>query len=670
MKFKSLAYSKNIPPLDQFRDVHVLDLLCTPIKKIVIDNFPNLKRLRAARTLIQSVEIMNCPNLEVIDISQNLKLEYVNFENLPGLKCLDLRNSNVYELGFPLPSLEYLDISYTNITNVLPDAPNLLSFDNSGCDFDDFDLLPIANKYPRLQRLRSLDYTDRIFQNEYGTKNRIKLNLNKLSEHPKLEHVFCGPCTVICDSISPNTHLTVVCLEYPEFEQGTQEQLLSTFHALVIGSSDQQYNTYTVSKWPDYHPMEWEKSAILVFGPWGIPEVDLKPIITEPVEFPTPESLLLSNLEPSEMTFSEASTKYDMKIAIDHMMGSIFASALGDSLGMSIEFCNTNYAHFAFDVPLSYLWNTLPSWSHSDTFYRGTVTDDTEQAVMILRTLGDCKGELNLSHFATLMKQWASRGIPEHCQPYAFDVGATVGSAVFSKNYIEDPLSGSYKNTKKSRGNGCAMRTAPVGCFKFWDLNTVIKNAINFGCATHYNDVCSVCTILCSLLIAKNIQKKSEIINNNNDDNKSTQMTNEEIDQTIDEAFDIVEKNMSDEFDVINNKDEIMKYLKADNFEVLGLSGRQIGYVLRATGCAVLALRKGLNFMETMEQVLRWAGDADSNAAVAGGVIGAVVGFSNLPSEMLKYLFTGNWEYVEFARMCEAMNIEAPPSPFLTLSYQ
>lgn len=408
--------------------------------------------------------------------------------------------------------------------------------------------------------------------------------------------------------------------------------------------------------------MSWEDSALLVFGPWGIPTVDLNPVISPPVAFH--QTPLLSNLPLTDSTFSEVSTKYDLKIAINHMMGSVFGSALGDSLGMSIECTNTNYAHFSCDTQLSYLWNTLPSWGHSDPFYRGTITDDTEQAVMIMRTLGDCNGELNLSHFASLMKKWAQKGIPEHCQPYALDVGSTVGSAVRSDNYIEDPLSGAYKNTQKSRGNGCAMRTAPVGCFKFWDLNEVIKNSINFGCATHFNDVCMVCTILLSLLIAKNIQKQSS-----RDCCEDKKMSEDEIDKTIEVAFDVVEKNFSDKFDVAANKQEIMKFLNAKSFEELDLSGRRIGYVLKATGAAVLALRKGLDFVEALTIVLRWAGDADSNAAVVGSVIGAVVGFDKIPSNLMKYLFTGNWEYVEFARMCKAMNIEAPPSPFLKLSY-
>lgn len=666
MKFANLAYQNTLPPLDQLHDNHIIDLLCTPIQTVDLDNFPNLKRFRASRSRrLVSVTIKNCPNLEVIELSYCRSLSSIHLENLPNLQALSLRLTKVSSLVFSLPSLKYLDISCTQIGNQLPDAPNLLAFDNSQCNFDDFDLLPIANKYPRLQRLRSLAYVDRPIHNSYGLKHRIRLNLNKLSEHPCLEHVLCGPASITCDSISPNTHLNMICLEYPQFDQGTEEQLLSTFPAVVIGATPESYNKYTVSKYPDYHPMEWEQAALLILGPWGIPETDFKPKIT-PAHESKPYSYLLNELKPSEMSIEEVSTKYDMNIAVDHMMGSIFGSAIGDSLGMPTEFTNTAYAHFALDVPLSYLWNILPSWDRSNSFFQATVTDDTEQAVMIMRTLADCNGELNLFHFGQLLGTWASKGISEHGQHCALDVGATTFSAICSSNFSDDPL-GSALRKNFACGNGGTMRTAPVGCFKFWDLNTVIKNALNFSCVTHYNDICAVSVLAISLLIAKNIQRSAAKDRSNYTEEK---MTSEEIDATIDEAFDIVAKEFSSNFDVQANKTEMMTYLKAKDFETLRLSGRQTGYVLRAAGAAILTLRKGMNFVEAMTEIIRWAGDADSNAAVVGGVIGAVVGFSGIPTDISKYLFTGHWQYVEFERMCDVMGIKAPRSPFLDLSYQ
>lgn len=344
-------------------------------------------------------------------------------------------------------------------------------------------------------------------------------------------------------------------------------------------------------------------------------------------------------------------------------MGAVFGSALGDCLGVSAEFIYTDYARFALDVPISILWNTLHGWRNTDTFYRGTVTDDTEQAMMIMRTLGDCEGEMNLAHFASLLEEWMEKGIGEHGQQQALDVGGTTYDAITSDNFTVDPLRGSKARTSRTVGNGCAMRTAPVGCFKFWDLNTVAKYALNFGCVTHFSEVCGVSTVIVSMLIAEQIRRASS-------KQKMKPMSNDEIDEIIERAISICSDGMKPDLNVEKHRNEIERFMKAKSFAELELSSSKIGNVMKGAGAAVLALRKGLSYEKAMEEVIWWAGDADTNAAIVGGVVGAAVGFSNISPDLMKYLYTGNWMFVEFARMCKAMGIEPPESPFLKLSQQ
>ena len=112
MKFANLAYLKKIPPINEFHDVHVLDLLCTSMKILIIDNFPNLTRFRASSSNLEKATITNCPNLQIIDISQS-SLVNIHLENLPKLRTLDIRSTKVSFLNFSLPFLEYLNISRT-----------------------------------------------------------------------------------------------------------------------------------------------------------------------------------------------------------------------------------------------------------------------------------------------------------------------------------------------------------------------------------------------------------------------------------------------------------------------------------------------------------------------------------------------------------------------------
>lgn len=121
---------------------------------------------------------------------------------------------------------------------------------------------------------------------------------------------------------------------------------------------------------------------------------------------------------------------------------------------------------------------------------------------------------------------------------------------------------------------------------------------------------------------------------------------------------------------VEKHRNEIERFMKASSFAELGLSSSKIGNVMKGARAAVLALRKGLSYEMAVEGVIWWAGDADTNAAIVGGVVGAAVGFSNISPDLMKHLYTGNWMFVEFARMCKAMGIEQPESPFLKLSQQ
>lgn len=509
------------------------------------------------------------------------------------------------------------------------------------------------SKYPRLQSLRYLNLL------EYN--QRILLDLNKISEHQSLEHILCCNPLVVCDSISSSTRINMICLVNPEFKQGSKDQLLSQFHTLIIESNSPDYD---ISEFADFSKMLWEDSAIMLYGPWGIPQTDYEAKISQPQPFDIKQSLILMNdIQPTKETFSDVSEMYDINIAMDRMMGAVFGSALGDCLGLSTEFTDADYASFVLDSPISILWNSLHSWNNSDIFQRGTVTDDTEQAIMLMRTLGDCNGELNLAHFANLMMLWMKKGISEHGQKHALDVGGTTRDAITSQDFIKDPLRGSMKRTSKTVGNGCAMRTAPIGCFKFWDQNTVAKYALNFGCVTHFSAVCGVGTVLTSLLIAEQIKRASS-------KKKQSPLNNEDIEKLIDQSIEIVENAMKPNFNLQENLKELHYFLKAQEFEQLDLSGKKTGHVLKAVGAAVLSLRKGMNFEEAMEEVIRWAGDADTNAAVVGGVIGAAVGFSKIPHDMMKYLFTGHWLFVEFERMCKAMGMQTPESPFLKLSFE
>jgi ADP-ribosylglycohydrolase len=65
-----------------------------------------------------------------------------------------------------------------------------------------------------------------------------------------------------------------------------------------------------------------------------------------------------------------------------------------------------------------------------------------------------------------------------------------------------------------------------------------------------------------------------------------------------------------------------------------------IGYTLKAYGAGIWALRYSTSFESAFAQVIREGGEADTNGAVVGAVVGAIRGFSGIPDYLLKYMYT------------------------------
>jgi hypothetical protein len=68
-----------------------------------------------------------------------------------------------------------------------------------------------------------------------------------------------------------------------------------------------------------------------------------------------------------------------------------------------------------------------------------------------------------------------------------------------------------------------------------------------------------------------------------------------------------------------------------------------IGYTLKCFGCGLVGLRSDLSFEHTMQLVAREAGDADTNGAVCGAMMGVRLGYRALPLEWLRALPNKQW---------------------------
>ena len=166
-----------------------------------------------------------------------------------------------------------------------------------------------------------------------------------------------------------------------------------------------------------------------------------------------------------------------------------------------------------------------------------------------------------------------------------------------------------------------------------------------FSEATHAHPECIFGAVCISLLISRFLQQRAGLISDVN------------IDETVNIAMKFA-----------GSSDNPL--LHAEELKDLAIDYRQTGYILRAVGCTLFCLRKGRNYTQALKTIISSGGDAATNGAIVGAVLGAKYGFKSIPETLLKYLYNGNWVYKELAGVIAAMGIQPPESPFNSLSYQ
>jgi len=90
-------------------------------------------------------------------------------------------------------------------------------------------------------------------------------------------------------------------------------------------------------------------------------------------------------------------------------------------------------------------------------------------------------------------------------------------------------------------------------------------------------------------------------------------------------------------------KQEFYQYCHAKSLAELQLDmDNSIGYTLKCLGSGVFCLR-GDNFTKVINDLVMEGGDSDTNAAVAGALLGCKIGYSKLPQDWLNGLKEKAW---------------------------
>ncbi|KAJ7191927.1 ADP-ribosylglycohydrolase-domain-containing protein [Mycena pura] len=340
---------------------------------------------------------------------------------------------------------------------------------------------------------------------------------------------------------------------------------------------------------------------------------------------------------------------------LDRAEGALFGSALGDTIGIYTEFMTADQAVEAYGSSPSFSLISPETKFHNDThrcrFESRAWTDDTDHTILLVLSYLRLR-ELSPNDFAIRLHSWCTQGL-RVLDRLPMGLGKTVGSVVFAPTYISDPARTALtywdETGRNVAANGSLMRTTPVGviCIRQSEDETFAA-AVKMGAVTHADPRCALSVAIVSALVRALCRRDISDV--------------AQVRALIERAWAHVERAMP-EHAALLDRAEFERHAYAERLDDLVLVDRTMGYVYKCLGAALWCLRQTLTRQETfrsaMTKLVMFGGDADTNGAVAGALMGALVGYEYLPQEWRDGMRHAEWYRGKIQALCIVAGLRA-----------
>lgn len=288
----------------------------------------------------------------------------------------------------------------------------------------------------------------------------------------------------------------------------------------------------------------------------------------------------------------------------DKFKGIVFGSLVGDALGGSLEFMSAEEIIGQYGGPVK---DMIGGGVHQ--LEKGEITDDSQLSMIAMESIVK-KGFLDADDIAAEFIKWINAG-PK-------DAGILTRKVLNRAQENENGRTVDWKKASKehaerfpdsSRGNGSLMRCYPAALLSYRHSLSLIFDTARLSQITHYDSVCVAACIMFNQLLTNLITASL----------KASLFAENSIDYSIIPTCTAIPETVY-----------IKNYLKENNPE------RPIpgGYVLDTLHIGIWGLFQP-SFEDGLMNVVNRGGDADTNASVAGALLGARFGFSSIPQRWL-----------------------------------
>lgn len=273
----------------------------------------------------------------------------------------------------------------------------------------------------------------------------------------------------------------------------------------------------------------------------------------------------------------------------DRFRGCLVGLGVGDALGAAVEFMTESEVAARYGRVVNYV---TAGWV-------GQYTDDTAMALCIARSIVT-QGCVDLGDIARRFVQWMvmdGRGI-----------GNQTAEVLSLIQRGEEPMAAARQVWEahgcQAAGNGGVMRCAPVALLDWRDGEALVVHSRDTCRLTHFDPRCEWSCVAVNSAIAALLAGE-------------------------DNAVEVARRTVAGRCEEL---DRALAAATTTPVAVLRLDGWDQGYAILTTQAAFAALTGGGSFEEALCDVVSKGGDADTNGAVAGALLGARDGYAQIPA--------------------------------------
>lgn len=364
----------------------------------------------------------------------------------------------------------------------------------------------------------------------------------------------------------------------------------------------------------------------------------------------------------------------------NHIRGLVYGQCIGDAVGLSTEFRSKREVLATYKTMFrdrTYRHSDRFDSMHSGRWFKADFTDDSDQMFLILDSLlEEPVLRTKPAVFLTKLDSWVHRGFiePNGTKKRAMGIGRTVYSVIEGLRDLE----GRHVTMEPSRlvweqsgrclaANGAVMRTAIAAVPRFMSSEEVTEDVVLYAQTTHYDPRSVASCVAVGSLLGDMLRFVAGA--------DATPLQGADIPAMVERAVSVADSWLESEKTVLPDaaavaggawsgftyeaaQRELRTYLNAASLEDLALDHEPtIGYTYKCVGSAVWCLRRlgegegevavdgKPTFVAAMCDLVQEGGDADTNGAVAGALMGCFLGYDKL----VEHVGSLEWHRVRLA---------------------